>query len=159
MFLARSALSRWPRVTVVSFVRAARRITPPSTKQQKARWPVRRWPRFARTVTSCCGSSRPTKILPNQAMNKQTPLRGQTPGRPRRAAARARRGDRLPQLLGLKCNVEEWLDRLSVLVVGVGSIGATVALSLARLQIGRLLLVDRARFKPASILTQPVGPG
>src|SRR5262245_36976726 len=91
-------------------------------------------------------------------MNNQTAHRGQTPGRPRRDAARARRGDRLPQLFGLKRDAEAFLDRLSVLIVGVGSIGATVALSLARLQIGRLLLADKARFKAASLLTQPVGP-
>jgi molybdopterin/thiamine biosynthesis adenylyltransferase len=43
------------------------------------------------------------------------------------------------------------------MIVGVGSVGATTALSLARLQEGRLVLVDRGRFKPASLLTQPVG--
>ena len=84
---------------------------------------------------------------------------GQTPGITRRATARARRVDRLPELFGLKpgLNAERLLDELSVMLVGVGSVGATAALSLARLHVGRLVLVDRGQFKPASLLTQPVG--
>lgn len=84
---------------------------------------------------------------------------GQTPGTARRVTARARRVDRLPQLFGLKAGLdaERLLDQLNVMVVGVGSVGATTALSLARLHLGRLVLVDRGRFKEASLLTQPVG--
>jgi molybdopterin/thiamine biosynthesis adenylyltransferase len=100
-------------------------------------------------------------------MKKAGHFKAQPPGRTRRDAARARRVDRpdrlerlerFPRLFGLKQDAGQRLDQLTALLVGVGSIGATVALSLARLQIGRLLLVDWGRFKPASVLTQPVGP-
>jgi len=45
-----------------------------------------------------------------------------------------------------------------VLFVGLGSVGATAALSLAQLHVGELRLVDRSRFTPASLLTQPIAP-
>jgi molybdopterin/thiamine biosynthesis adenylyltransferase len=59
-------------------------------------------------------------------------------------------------LLGLECDANAVLDMLSVMIVGVGAVGATVALSLAHLYVGELRLVDPARFKPTSLLTQPI---
>src|SRR5262245_38213536 len=108
---------------------------------RKTRWHVSRLPRFL-----------------DSAMKKANHLKAQTPGRTRRDAARARRVDRLPQLFGMKADANLRLDRLAVMLVGIGSIGATVALSLARLQLGRLVLLDRARLKSTSILTHPVYP-
>src|SRR5262245_54476927 len=78
-------------------------------------------------------------------------------GDPRHASPRARREDRLPQLIGLQVDANEVLDNLTVMLVGVGSVGATVALSLAHLHVAELRLVDRLRFTHASTLTQPVG--
>ena len=76
----------------------------------------------------------------------------------RRVASRARRADRLPALFGLNRDANEVLDQLVVMIVGVGAVGATVSRSLAHLQVGELRLVDRGRFKPASLLTQPITP-
>src|SRR5437867_2660154 len=98
-------------------------------------------------------------ILMNEFCHRSTivEFKNGTPGRARRALTLARRADRLPSFLGLRRDAEEVLDRLKVLIAGTGSVGATVALSLARMRIGELLLVDRGFFKPASLLTQPVG--
>lgn len=76
----------------------------------------------------------------------------------RRVASRARRADRLPEMLGLKRDANDALDELVVMIVGVGAVGATAARSLAHLQIGELRLVDCGCFKPASLLTQPITP-
>jgi molybdopterin/thiamine biosynthesis adenylyltransferase len=78
-------------------------------------------------------------------------------GNPRRASSRVRREDRLPQLIGLQVDANEVLDNLTVMLIGVGSVGATVALSLAHLHVAELRLLDRRRFTEASTLTQPVG--
>ena len=75
-----------------------------------------------------------------------------------RVASRARRADRLPELVGFKRDANLALDKLSVMIVGVGAVGATAARSLAHLQVGELWLVDRGRFKPASLITQPITP-
>jgi molybdopterin/thiamine biosynthesis adenylyltransferase len=84
-------------------------------------------------------------------------LVAQTPGTALRANALARRAERLPRFIGLAPQAPERLDHFSVLVVGTGSVGATIALSLARLQVREIRLVDRGAFKPESLLTQPVG--
>jgi molybdopterin/thiamine biosynthesis adenylyltransferase len=75
-----------------------------------------------------------------------------------RVASRARRADRVPELVGLKCDANATLDELSVMIVGTGAVGATAARSLAHLQVGELRLVDRGHFKPASLITQPITP-
>jgi tRNA A37 threonylcarbamoyladenosine dehydratase len=75
-----------------------------------------------------------------------------------RVASRARRADRFPKLVGLKCDANAALDELSVMIVGTGALGAAAARSLAHLQVGELRLVDRGRFKPASLITQPITP-
>ena len=85
-------------------------------------------------------------------------LMGQAPGSALRAKALARRADRLPQFIGLRGDPGARLDALTVAVIGVGSVGATIALSLARLQVKELRLVDRGVFKPESLLTQPIDP-
>jgi len=94
-----------------------------------------------------------TRLRQNSSVTK-----AQTPGKTRRAPARARRADRLPKFVGMNDDAEAALDELVVAIVGTGSVGATVALSLARLQVGKLILIDRGKFKAASLLTQPVGP-
>src|SRR5262245_5298459 len=72
---------------------------------------------------------------------------------------RPRRGARLPRFLqGSPEEHERLLQALGVIVVGTGSVGRRVALHLARLQVGSLSLVDRGRFKPESLLTQPITP-
>jgi len=75
-----------------------------------------------------------------------------------RVASRARRADRVPALLGLKGDANKALDDLVAMIVGVGAVGATTALSFAHLQVGELRLVDRGCFKPASLITQPITP-
>lgn len=47
---------------------------------------------------------------------------------------------------------------LRVIVVGLGSVGSYFADLLARSTVASLLLVDRAHFKPESVLTHPVHP-
>jgi adenylyltransferase/sulfurtransferase len=76
----------------------------------------------------------------------------------RRAASRARRADRTPSLLGLKRDANAELDHLVALILGVGGVGATAALSLAHLSVGELRLVDRGCFKTESLATQPITP-
>ena len=76
----------------------------------------------------------------------------------RRVASRARRADRVPAMLGLRRDANATLDRLVAMIVGVGAVGATTALSLTHLQVGELRLVDRGCFKPASLNTQPITP-
>jgi len=76
----------------------------------------------------------------------------------RRVASRARRADRMPALLGLKADANAVLDKLSVMIVGTGAVGATTARSLAHLFVGELRLVDRGQFKLESLSTQPITP-
>ncbi|MCI0456193.1 MAG: ThiF family adenylyltransferase [Gemmataceae bacterium] len=66
--------------------------------------------------------------------------------------------DRLPRFVGLSADPLPVLSGLRVGVVGVGSVGRNVALHLARLHIEALWLIDPGRYKPASLLTQPIGP-
>jgi len=69
------------------------------------------------------------------------------------------RHDRLPCFVGCRREVlEDRLNLLRVTVVGAGSVGARMALHFARQQVARLDIVDRGRFKPESLLTQPIGP-
>lgn len=80
------------------------------------------------------------------------------PGRDQRAGWRAPRADRLPPLVGLKLEANAVLDALAVLFIGTGAVGGTTALSLARLHVGELRLLDRGHFTAPSLLTQPIGP-
>jgi len=50
------------------------------------------------------------------------------------------------------------LDRLRITLVGIGAVGRVIVLHLARLQIAAMQLVDRARYKPESLLTQSITP-
>jgi molybdopterin/thiamine biosynthesis adenylyltransferase len=61
-------------------------------------------------------------------------------------------------LLGLRLNANAVLDNLCVMIVGVGAAGAVAARSLAHSQVGEIRLVDRGRFKPVSLITQPITP-
>jgi molybdopterin/thiamine biosynthesis adenylyltransferase len=65
---------------------------------------------------------------------------------------------RLPRLVGGRVETAVALACLSVVVVGCGSIGARVALGLARLGVRALLLVDFARHKPAGLVTHDITP-
>src|SRR5712691_251610 len=71
---------------------------------------------------------------------------------------RAARSARLPKFLGLLADPGPVLDALDIAIVGAGSVGRNVALNLARQHIGTLRIIDHGRFKPESLLTQPIGP-
>jgi len=73
-------------------------------------------------------------------------------------APSARRSDRMPRFVGMSVDPDARLPNLKAAIVGAGSIGANIALGLARLQIGRLWIADRSQFKNESLLTQPIGP-
>jgi molybdopterin/thiamine biosynthesis adenylyltransferase len=79
------------------------------------------------------------------------------------AGERARASSRLPALVGAAPEatperVGAALALLSLLVVGVGSVGMQLALLAARLGVGALWLVDPDVVEPVSLLTHPVGP-
>jgi molybdopterin/thiamine biosynthesis adenylyltransferase len=80
------------------------------------------------------------------------------PELPPSARAVPPRGARLPSFHGLAGGAGAALDGLRVAVVGVGSVGRPLALGLARLQVGEIRLVDPGRYKPESLLTQPILP-
>jgi hypothetical protein len=65
---------------------------------------------------------------------------------------------RMPQFVGLEERPGPRLRRLKAAVVGAGSVGARIALHLARQQIAQLAVIDRSRFKTESLLTQPILP-
>lgn len=71
---------------------------------------------------------------------------------------RVRRQDRLPEFVGLERDAEAILDATQIAIIGTGSVGANIALHSARLQVGAIYVADFAAFKPASLLTQPIGP-
>jgi len=74
-------------------------------------------------------------------------------------AALVDRGARLPAFVHGPPDALPRLQRLSVAVVGLGSIGGRLADGLARLGVGRLLLVDPGRIKAESLLTHDVRAG
>lgn len=67
---------------------------------------------------------------------------------PAGGAPRPRPVDRLPDFIGLQVDARAVLAARRVLLIGVGSVGARVALHLARCRIGELALVDPDRFTP-----------
>lgn len=77
---------------------------------------------------------------------------------PRRPTAVPSRRERLPDFLGAPADIDDRLDGLRVMCVGAGSVGAVDAENVARLQPAKMLVVDQARFKPESLLTQPILP-
>jgi molybdopterin/thiamine biosynthesis adenylyltransferase len=81
-----------------------------------------------------------------------------TPDLPPFARAVPPRGDRLPSFHGQAGGAAAALDSLRVAVVGAGSVGRPAALALARLQVGEIRVVDPGRYKPESLLTQPISP-
>lgn len=78
--------------------------------------------------------------------------------RPQRGRVAPPLSDRLPALVAVTADVPARLRALRVMVIGVGSVGQHLAEHLARLQVGRLLLVDPKRLKPESTLTHASGP-
>jgi molybdopterin/thiamine biosynthesis adenylyltransferase len=74
------------------------------------------------------------------------------------ACPRPERSERLPALLGLEHDADKIFSRLKVAVIGVGSVGRSLALHLSRLMIHTLWLVDPGRYKASSLLTQQVLP-
>lgn len=73
-------------------------------------------------------------------------------------AAAAPREVRLPSFIGLARPAGETLGRLKLAVVGNGSVGRRIALGAARLHPQALWLVDHARYKAESLLTQEILP-
>ena len=61
-------------------------------------------------------------------------------------------------LLGCGPAALELLRKLAVAVIGCGSVGGRIAVLLARLGFGGLLLVDPKSYKPASLATHEIGP-
>jgi molybdopterin/thiamine biosynthesis adenylyltransferase len=74
------------------------------------------------------------------------------------AVAALDRDSRNPKLHGLSTDPIAPLRALEVAVVGLGSVGLIIADLLARLSIASLLLVDRGKLKPTSLLTHPIHP-
>ncbi|MHC5211186.1 MAG: ThiF family adenylyltransferase [Planctomycetota bacterium] len=72
--------------------------------------------------------------------------------------ARAVPGARMPALHDAGPDPLGVLARLSVVVVGCGSVGGRIALHCARMGVGRLLLVDPDRFGPESLVTHAAAP-
>lgn len=73
--------------------------------------------------------------------------------------ASALQGACLASVMGLNgAAVATRFRGLCVAVVGCGSVGGRIVLALSRLGVGRLILVDPKRYKPASVATQPIGP-
>jgi molybdopterin/thiamine biosynthesis adenylyltransferase len=72
------------------------------------------------------------------------------------AAAVPQRGARLPTFLGLRSEAGPALDALRVAVIGAGSVGRSMALHLARAQVGEIRVVDPGHYKPEGLLTQPI---
>ncbi len=109
------------------------------------------------------------KIAATQSERSQEP-RSQGPSsqgprrlRPRRGrGARAMlaldRSARTPRLIDGPADVAAILSTLRIVVVGVGSVGLSLADVAARMGVGELILVDRGVFKPESVLTHPVHP-
>jgi molybdopterin/thiamine biosynthesis adenylyltransferase len=64
----------------------------------------------------------------------------------------------LPEFLGQKVDPGEVFASARIALVGTGAVGRAVALHLARLFPRELWLVDRGRFKPESLITQPILP-
>lgn len=69
-----------------------------------------------------------------------------------------RREDRMPRIVGGPQDPRAVLAGKHVEVIGNGSVGQTVVQHLARAGIGAMTLVDRSRFKAASVLTHPIEP-
>jgi molybdopterin/thiamine biosynthesis adenylyltransferase len=67
-------------------------------------------------------------------------------------------GERLPRFLGLHGDAVANLRRRAFGVIGTGAVGRELTLHLARLQPAGLWLCDPGRYKPQSLLTQPIGP-
>lgn len=65
---------------------------------------------------------------------------------------------RLPRFVGAPDDASRRLTALRVAVVGAGAVGGRLVDHLARLGVAALCVVDRGRFKPESVSTQPVMP-
>ncbi len=65
---------------------------------------------------------------------------------------------RLPQFFGLTIDPASALGNFSIAIIGLGSVGWNIADRVARLRPGRMLLVDRGRFKPESMETHSITP-
>ena len=77
---------------------------------------------------------------------------------PPSAGLRAAPDERLPTFLGTTATGKETARRLrsvKAAVLGVGAVGRSIALHLARLGVAWLGLVDPRCYKPESLLTQP----
>ena len=68
------------------------------------------------------------------------------------------RNSRMPDFVDTPCDFGAAVRDQYVVCIGNGSVGLSVADRMARIGVGRLLLVDPARLKPTSILTHPCWP-
>ncbi len=65
---------------------------------------------------------------------------------------------RLPQFIGLRGDARQRLRSFRLGVIGAGSVGGNIAMDMARLGIGELIIVDRGRFKAESLQTHAILP-
>jgi molybdopterin/thiamine biosynthesis adenylyltransferase len=89
------------------------------------------------------------------------PVHPQVVERPRRSG-RPRAELPLPlgmALVGCEPGVLDVLRKITLAIVGCGSVGGRIAVSLARTGVGGLLLVDPKSYKPGSLATQDINPG
>ena len=75
------------------------------------------------------------------------------------APLRAEPEARFPALVGVGADAVERMRRTRIGVIGVGSVGGLIAAHLARLAPALLLVVDRSRYKPESVLTDAACAG
>jgi len=74
------------------------------------------------------------------------------------AMSRLDRDARLPAFIDVRLDIAARFRALRVAVIGNGSIGMHLVSHLARLAPAMIVTVDRARLKPASVLTHPIHP-
>jgi len=68
------------------------------------------------------------------------------------------RNARMPKFFDAECDFGAAVRGQYGVIIGSGSVGLSVSDNLARIGLGRLLVVDPARLKPTSILTHPCWP-